>query len=89
MHTIELARSKGFEPPTLGSEDQCSNPLSYERNHKYDIGGHYFGNLTFKLDYLSVPTESKKRTVAKKLADTIDCLEKYRQLNETQNLPIT
>jgi len=45
--------------------------------------------LTFKLDYLSVPTESKKRTVAKKLADTIDCLEKYRQLNETQNLPIT
>lgn len=25
------ARPEGFEPPTLGSEDRCSNPLSYGR----------------------------------------------------------
>jgi ribosomal protein S4 len=25
-------RLVGFEPPTLGSEDRCSNPLSYRRN---------------------------------------------------------
>jgi hypothetical protein len=25
------ARPKGFEPPTLGSEDRCSCPLSYGR----------------------------------------------------------
>ena len=25
------ARLEGFEPPTPGSEDQCSNPLSYRR----------------------------------------------------------
>ena len=24
-------RLEGFEPPTLGSEDRCSNPLSYSR----------------------------------------------------------
>ncbi len=24
MNNLELARSEGFEPPTLGSEDQCS-----------------------------------------------------------------
>ena len=27
----ELARLEGFEPTTLGSEDRCSNPLSYRR----------------------------------------------------------
>jgi hypothetical protein len=26
-----LARPEGFEPPTLGSEDRCSGPLSYGR----------------------------------------------------------
>ena len=26
-----LARPEGFEPPTLGSEDRCSSPLSYGR----------------------------------------------------------
>ncbi len=26
-----VARLEGFEPPTPGSEDQCSNPLSYRR----------------------------------------------------------
>lgn len=26
-----LVRLEGFEPPTPGSEDQCSNPLSYRR----------------------------------------------------------
>jgi hypothetical protein len=25
-------RLEGFEPPTLGSEDRCSIPLSYSRN---------------------------------------------------------
>ena len=25
-------RLEGFEPPTLGSVDRCSNPLSYSRN---------------------------------------------------------
>lgn len=29
--TLRLARLEGFEPPTLGSEDQCSSPLSYRR----------------------------------------------------------
>ena len=28
---ICLVRLEGFEPPTPGSEDQCSNPLSYRR----------------------------------------------------------
>ena len=27
--TCEMVPAKGFEPPTPGSEDQCSNPLSY------------------------------------------------------------
>ena len=27
----ELVRLEGFEPPTLGSVDRCSNPLSYSR----------------------------------------------------------
>ena len=27
-----LVRLEGFEPPTLGSVDRCSNPLSYSRN---------------------------------------------------------
>ncbi len=26
-----MAHLEGFEPPTLGSEDRCSNPLSYRR----------------------------------------------------------
>src|SRR4051812_31765980 len=26
-----LVRPEGFEPPTRGSEDRCSNPLSYGR----------------------------------------------------------
>lgn len=26
-----IARQEGFEPPTLGSEDRCSSPLSYRR----------------------------------------------------------
>ena len=28
---ISLVRLEGFEPPTLGSVDRCSNPLSYSR----------------------------------------------------------
>ena len=28
---ILLVRLEGFEPPTLGSVDRCSNPLSYSR----------------------------------------------------------
>jgi hypothetical protein len=27
----EVVRLEGFEPPTLCSEDRCSNPLSYSR----------------------------------------------------------
>ncbi len=27
----KIVRLEGFEPPTPGSEDQCSNPLSYRR----------------------------------------------------------
>jgi hypothetical protein len=30
-HLDEVVRSEGIEPPTLGAENQCSNPLSYER----------------------------------------------------------
>ena len=26
-----MVRLEGFEPPTLGSVDRCSNPLSYSR----------------------------------------------------------
>ncbi len=26
-----VVRLEGFEPPTLGSVDRCSNPLSYSR----------------------------------------------------------
>ena len=28
---VFLVRSEGIEPPTLGAENRCSNPLSYER----------------------------------------------------------
>ena len=28
---VHLVRLEGFEPPTLGSVDRCSNPLSYSR----------------------------------------------------------
>ena len=28
---VVMARPEGFEPPTLGSEDRCSGPLSYGR----------------------------------------------------------
>ena len=31
MSVITLVRLEGFEPPTLGSVDRCSNPLSYSR----------------------------------------------------------
>lgn len=34
---VEKAASEGLEPPTLGSEDRCSNPLSYEANTHYNI----------------------------------------------------
>ena len=34
---ILLARSEGFEPPTLGIEIRCSIQLSYERIFKYLI----------------------------------------------------
>jgi hypothetical protein len=27
----KIVRLEGFEPPTLGSVDRCSNPLSYSR----------------------------------------------------------
>ncbi len=33
-----LARPEGFEPPTLGSEDRCSGPLSYGRADRDDTG---------------------------------------------------
>lgn len=29
--SLEQVRLEGFEPPTLGSVDRCSNPLSYSR----------------------------------------------------------
>jgi hypothetical protein len=28
----QSVRLEGFEPPTLGSVDRCSNPLSYSRD---------------------------------------------------------
>ena len=28
---FQVVRLEGFEPPTLGSVDRCSNPLSYSR----------------------------------------------------------
>jgi hypothetical protein len=28
---VFMVRLEGFEPPTLGSVDRCSNPLSYSR----------------------------------------------------------
>ena len=34
---VGKAASEGLEPPTLGSEDRCSNPLSYEANSEYNI----------------------------------------------------
>ena len=34
---LEKMASEGLEPPTLGSEDRCSNPLSYEANIVYNI----------------------------------------------------
>jgi hypothetical protein len=30
-YCVLLVRLEGFEPPTLGSVDRCSNPLSYSR----------------------------------------------------------
>ena len=34
-----VARPEGFEPPTPGSEDQCSNPLSYGRIKLHECTG--------------------------------------------------
>jgi hypothetical protein len=31
ISTVLLVRPEGIEPPTLCSEDRCSNPLSYGR----------------------------------------------------------
>ena len=31
LGVFALVRLEGFEPPTLGSVDRCSNPLSYSR----------------------------------------------------------
>jgi hypothetical protein len=31
LGVFPLVRLEGFEPPTLGSVDRCSNPLSYSR----------------------------------------------------------
>ncbi len=31
LATTFVVRLEGFEPPTLGSVDRCSNPLSYSR----------------------------------------------------------
>ena len=30
--SAQMVRLEGFEPPTLGSVDRCSNPLSYSRS---------------------------------------------------------
>ena len=35
----EEVASKGLEPLTLGSEDRCSNPLSYEAKHSSQEAG--------------------------------------------------
>ena len=34
---MNYVRLEGFEPPTLGSVDRCSNPLSYSRKVKNQI----------------------------------------------------
>ena len=41
---VEKAASEGLEPPTLGSEDRCSNPLSYEADIEYNITHLILGN---------------------------------------------
>jgi hypothetical protein len=55
--------SEGLEPPTLGSEDRCSNPLSYEANGEYNIMKQVvdFGNITNLDTVLSPATPVKKR----------------------------
>ena len=40
-----MARSEGFEPPTLGIEIRCSIQLSYERVSKYLIEFTYFSSM--------------------------------------------
>ena len=34
--------SEGLEPPTLCSEDRCSNPLSYKARLRFPIVSHLF-----------------------------------------------
>ena len=49
-----LARPEGFEPPTPGSEDQCSIQLSYRRT---------YSNSNKKLEFYLLFVESPKKTV--------------------------
>ncbi len=39
QNPLLVARPEGFEPPTPGSEDQCSNPLSYGRIKLHECTG--------------------------------------------------
>ena len=46
-----VARPKGFEPPTLGSEDRCSCPLSYGRVAVWcALTGRRYGKLLSRLE---------------------------------------
>ena len=60
---VEKAASEGLEPPTLGSEDRCSNPLSYEANSEYNITQQVtgFGNHWLGVAVMNRATPVKKR----------------------------
>ena len=48
-----LARSEGFEPPTLGIEIRCSIQLSYERKPSKYKGLGWIGVLAFCSEILA------------------------------------
>lgn len=60
---VGKAASEGLEPPTLGSEDRCSNPLSYEANSAYNITQQVtgFGNHWLGVAVMNRATPVKKR----------------------------
>jgi hypothetical protein len=59
-------RLEGFEPPTLGSEDRCSNPLSYSRASPSQHSGP--PQHQFRPTRLNVPRSELVASIARHLA---------------------
>src|SRR6476646_729108 len=45
----EMGRTRGLEPPTLGTTNRCSNQLSYDRRRKRALTGAGFPTSRFRV----------------------------------------